>query len=261
MSGAPTDPVPVSAGRENALLDALVRLTGTLVGDFDVLDVLDELTHDCVVLLAVDAAALVLADQRGGLEVMSSTNEAAHQLELVQLRSGQGPCVDSFRTARQVHAADIADGAARWPRFAAAAQRFGFRGAHALPLRCRDHTLGAVNLFSTAAGPLPAADLLAGQALADVASVALLQDRALGEVHRITEHLQQTLNNRVIVEQAKGALGERAGLDPEEIYIRLRRYARAHNLKVGDVARQVMARTVDTTTMLGPDPHRRGSGG
>ncbi|GAA4544902.1 hypothetical protein GCM10023175_23900 [Pseudonocardia xishanensis] len=120
--------------------------------------------------------------------------------------------------------------------------------------RCRDQTLGAVSLLRAASGDLRAADLLAGQALADVASVALLQDRTLDETHRIAERIQQALLNRVIVEQAKGALSERAGLDPEEVYLRLRRYARAHNLKVGDVARQVMDRSLDTTSMLGPDP-------
>ncbi|GAA4544905.1 hypothetical protein [Pseudonocardia xishanensis] len=133
MNRVPADPVPVSNGRDDGLLGALVRLTATLVRDFDLLDVLDELIRDCVVLLEIDAAGLVLADQRGGLEVMSSTSEAAHQLALVELRSGQGPCTESFRTARQVHAADLADGVGRWPRFAAAAEQYGFRGAHALP--------------------------------------------------------------------------------------------------------------------------------
>ena len=238
--------------RTPTLLDVLVRLTDTLITDFDVIDVLYELTRDCVQLLGVDDAGLVLTDQRGGLQVMSSTSQAVHALELFQLSAGQGPCLDAFRTRIQVHAPDLAQVSARWPRFAERAGQVGIRGVHAIPMRCREHTLGAMNLFSRTVRRLDPVEARAGQALADVASTAVLQHRTLAESHRVTEQLQHALNNRVIVEQAKGRLSERHGLSVDEVFHGLRTHARANNLKLADLAQAAMDRAVDTTPILGP---------
>lgn len=238
--------------RSATLLDVLVQLTDTLITDFDVVDVLEGLARNCVELLGVDDAGLMLTDQRGGLQVMASTSTSVHALELFQLSAGQGPCLDAFRTRTQVHAPDVAGVSARWPRFAARAGQVGVAGVHALPMRCREHTLGAINLFSATVRPLDPTMVRAGQALADVASTAVLQHRTLAESHRVTEQLQHALTHRVIIEQAKGRLSERHGLSVEEVFAGLRAHARANNLKLSDLAQAATDRAVDTALFLGP---------
>lgn len=251
MSSTTEDgPDTAARAREAGLLRALVDLTATLVADYDVVAVLEDLTGYCVDLLAVDAAGLVLADERGALQVMSSSTDHAHELELLQLRSQEGPCVEAYRSCASVDAGDLARHGHRWPRFAARARELGIHGVHALPLCCRTSALGALNLFATTPRELPAADLQAAQALADVATTVLLQQRTLDEAHRVTEQLQTALDNRVIIEQAKGSLSERGGISADEAFARLRRYARARSLKVTDVAHAVMSDTVDATVLL-----------
>jgi GAF domain-containing protein len=249
-SATEEDPDTAARGRESALLGVLVELTAALVGDYDVIDVLEDLTGACVELLAVDAAGLVLADERGRLQVLSSSSDDAHALELFQLRSREGPCIDAFRSRAPVHGDDLVRSGDRWPRFVARARSLGIDGVHALPLRCRTSALGTLNLFTRGRRVLPAGDLRAAQALADVASTVLLQQRTLDEAHRVTEQLRTALAHRVIIEQAKGALGERGGISAEEAFARLRRYARARHLKVTDVAHAVMADTVDVAALL-----------
>lgn len=245
-----TDDLDGAAGREAALLSALVGLARTLVSDYDVVDVLEQLTARCVELLDVDAAGLVLADHHGRLEIMSSSGEQAHQLELHQLRDRQGPCVDAYRTGAPVHADDVAEHAHRWPAFVAHARELGVHGVHALPMRCRERAIGAMNLFTTTPRPFPAADVHAAQALADVATTVVLQHRTLGEAQRITEQLRTALDHRIIIEQAKGALAERGGLSADDAFAHLRRYARRHNLKITALAQAVMSDAVDTAALL-----------
>ncbi|NMO88452.1 GAF and ANTAR domain-containing protein [Actinomycetospora sp. TBRC 11914] len=239
------------AGREAALLAALVDLTSKLVSDFDVVEVLEDLTGYSVDLLAVDAAGLVLADDHGTLRVMSSSTDEARQLELFQLATCEGPCVDAHATGAPVASGDLDEHRDRWPRFVARARDLGIRGVHALPLRCPDGALGALNLFTVTRRGLPEADLRAAQALADVASTVLRQQRSLHEAHRTAAQLQTALDHRVIIEQTKGVLSERGGISADEAFVRLRRFARKNNLKITDVARAVMDDALDTTPLLG----------
>src|SRR6202522_3552074 len=120
------------------LSETFVELTDTMVGGFDVIDFLHVLTSRSVQLLDIDAAGLLLADPRGELRVVAASSEAARLLELFQLQSDQGPCLDCFRTGRPVTAADLAAETQRWPRFASAAQQAGFAAVQALPMRLRD---------------------------------------------------------------------------------------------------------------------------
>ncbi len=172
-------------GREALLIEAFVGLADTLVDDYDVIDVLDRLAGYSVQLLAAESAGILLADAQATLRVVASTNEQTEWMELLQLQADEGPCVECFRAGAPVSVADLADAAARWPRFVAALQERGAYGSvHALPLRLRGQAIGTLNLFHGAPGPLPAADLALGQALADVATIGILQERAIrrGEV-------------------------------------------------------------------------------
>jgi hypothetical protein len=222
------------------LSDTFVELADTMVADFDVIDFLQLLTDRSVTLLSASAAGVMLADPRGELRVAASSNEAAGLLELFQLQNDQGPCLDCFRTGQPVTATDLAGPGQRWPRFAAAAAQAGFRTVEALPMRLRDQVIGALNLFRADPGPFDPADLRLGQALADVATIGLLHERNVRRSETVAEQLQGALNSRVIIEQAKGKLAERLGMDMEQSFAMLRDYARNSNQRLTDVARDMI---------------------
>ena len=218
------------------LSETFVELTDTMVADFDVIDFLHVLTDRSAKLLDVSAAGLLLADPRGELRVVAASSEAARVLELFQLQNDQGPCLDCFRTGQPVSAADLDAEAERWPTFAAAARQSGFAAVQALPMRLRDQVIGALNLFRASAGPFDQADVRVGQAMADVATISLLHERSLRQSDILNEQLQTALNSRVIIEQAKGKLAERLGLDMEQAFNLLRDHARNRNLRLSDLA-------------------------
>ena len=128
---------------------------------------------------------------------------------------------------------------------------------HALPLRLRGRAIGALNLFGGMPGPLPELDLALGQALADVATIGILQERAIRHGEVLNEQLQSALNSRVIIEQAKGVLAQYGELAPAVAFERLRHYARSHNLKLADLARRIVDKEFNLAEILptvkGPD--------
>jgi GAF domain-containing protein len=229
------------------LADVFVEMADTLVDDFDVIDFLHVLAERCVQLLGVSAAGLLLTDQRGALQVVAASSERTRLLELFQLQTDQGPCVDCFRTGQPVSVADLPV-AGRWPRFTAAAAEVGFAAVHALPMRLRDEVIGALNLFDTTPGPLDGGTLRVGQALADVATIGLLQQRAIHRRDVLTEQLQTALGSRVLIEQAKGVLAERLHLDLADAFTLLRSSARSHNRRLSDLAQAI----VDGTEQIPP---------
>jgi GAF domain-containing protein len=239
-------------GREALLIEAFVGLADTLVDDYDVIDVLDRLAGYSVQLLAAESAGILLADAQATLRVVASTNEQTEWMELLQLQADEGPCVDCFRAGAPVGVADLTDAAARWPRFVAVLQERGAYGSvHALPLRLRGQAIGTLNLFHGAPGALPEADLALGQALADVATIGILQERAIRRGEVLAEQLQAALNSRVIIEQAKGVLAQRGHLAMHAAFDRLRHYARGHNLRLTEVARQIVETDL-AAEVLGP---------
>ena len=222
---------------DGQLLSAtFVELTDTMVADFDVIDFLHVLTDRSVQLLDVAAAGLLLADPRGELRVVAASSDAARLLELFQLQNDQGPCLDCFRAGQPTGAPDLAAAAQRWPRFAAAAQQAGFAAVQALPMRLRDQVIGALNLFRATPGAFDPAGIRVGQALADVATISLLHERSMRHSDMLNEQLQTALNSRVIIEQAKGKLAERLGVDMSQAFSLLRDHARARNLRLSDLA-------------------------
>jgi transcriptional regulator with GAF, ATPase, and Fis domain len=235
------------------LSDTFVDLADTMVAEFDVIDFLHLLTDRSVALLGASAAGVVLADPRGELRVAAASSEEAGLLELFQLQNDQGPCLECFRTGRPVSASDLTGPVPRWPRFAEAAVRSGFRTVEALPMRLRDQVIGALNLFRAEPSPLEAADVRIAQALADVATIGLLHERNVRRRETVAEQLQAALNSRVIIEQAKGKLAERRGVDMDRAFTMLREYARNTNQRLTDVARDF----VSGATAEFPPPARR----
>jgi hypothetical protein len=241
--------------REQAVSRAFVALADTLVDDYDIIDLLDRLVAHSVALLAADAAGIMLGDAHRQLRVVAASSEDAELMELLQLQNEQGPCLDCYRTGAPVSVPDLAQATHRWPAFAAAVEEAGaFRSVHALPLRLRREAIGAMNLFHRIPGPLPQADLLLGQALADVATIGILQERAIRRGEVLNEQLQTALTSRVLVEQAKGVLAQHHGVSMDAAFDRLRRYSRNHNLRLAEVARQLSTSQLDPAAITTPAP-------
>jgi GAF domain-containing protein len=166
-------------------------------------------------------------------------------LELFELQEQEGPCLDAFRSGGRVDQEDLRAGSGRWPLFAAAAVSAGFQSAVALPVRLREVTLGALNLLSTTRSPIREADVTVARGFADLAALSILQHRASADAQRLNEQLSAALTSRVVIEQAKGVISERAGIDLAEAFARLRGYARNANLPLTDVARTAVDGTLD----------------
>jgi GAF domain-containing protein len=226
------------------LSKTFVELADTLVADFDVLDFLHRLTTRCTELLDVTAAGVLLADPAGDLRVMAASSEQVRLLELFQLQNDQGPCLDCYHSGQPVSVSDLSAVERRWPRFSSQAREHGYSAVLALPMRLRQHTIGALNLFSAAPG-LTRADTQIAQALADVATIGLLQQRAHREADTVVTQLQTALNSRVLIEQAKGILAERLDLPMDEAFSTLRRHARAHHRHLSELAHAVVTGTED----------------
>jgi transcriptional regulator with GAF, ATPase, and Fis domain len=224
---------------EIQLADVFVEMADTLVDDFDVIDFLHVLSERCVQLLGVSAAGLLLTDEQDTLQVLAASSEQTRLLELFQLQTDEGPCLDCFRSGQPVSVADMGS-VGRWPRFAAAAAEIGFVAVHALPMRLRSEVIGALNLFDTKPIALDEAKLRVGQALADVATIGLIQQRTIRRRDVLTEQLQAALNSRVLVEQAKGVLAERLQVDVNEAFTILRDTARGSNRRLSELAQSIV---------------------
>jgi GAF domain-containing protein len=250
-----TGVLPVaSRSREQLLADTFVVLADTLVDDYDVVDLLDGLVTTCVSLLGVTASGLLLDDQKGHLAVVASSSEETRLLEIFQLQNNEGPCLDCVRTGSAVSCADLLEDQARWPRFVPAAMAAGFRSVAALPLRLREHVIGGLNLFGSGVGPVSPDDRRLAQALADVATIGILQRRSAHRSTMVAEQLQHALNSRIVIEQAKGVLAERNSVSMDTAFATLRRYARNHNLKLTDVALNVVRGELDPATIAVDPP-------
>lgn len=221
------------------LVQSLVDLADNLVDDFDVVDVLSLLSDRCVHALDVTAAGVMLAAPSGALEVIASSSEAMRTLELFQLQSDEGPCLDAYRTGEQVVNLDLAAVGSRWPRFSAHATAEGFHSAHSFPMRLRRRALGALNLLRADPGSLGEADIAAAQALADIATIAIIQHQLVLDAQTLNSQLSVALNSRIVIEQAKGKIAQATNTDMDQAFRQLRNHARNHNLRLADLASRI----------------------
>jgi len=222
------------------LAEVFVEMADTLVDDFDLIEFLQMVTQRTVELINVSAVGLLLADHHGKLQFTAASNEASRLLELFQLQNQEGPCLDAFRTRLPVVNADLREAAGQWPLFAPRAAGSGFRSVHAIPLRLRGEVIGALNLFGADVGMLQPEDVAIVQALADVATIGLLQERIIHRGEVLAEQLQGALTSRVVIEQAKGALARIHGVDVDRAFGLLRGYARSHNRRLSELAHAVV---------------------
>ena len=213
------------------LAEVFVEVADTLVGDFDLVEFLQKVTSYTSDLADTRAAGLLLAGPQGRLQLMAASDERAQMVELFQVQAHEGPCQDCYRTGEPVVNADLSDAENKWPRFAPRATAAGYRSVHAFPLKLRDQVIGALNLFGTEVGKIDPADVRIVQSLADIATIGILQERAIRNSETLTEQLQGALNSRVVIEQAKGMLAQIHGVTPDQGFEQLRSYCRSHSAR------------------------------
>jgi GAF domain-containing protein len=241
----------VSAER---LARIFVEVADTLIDEFDLIDFLHMLADRTADLVGASAVGLLVADQRGRLEFLAASDENTRLLELFQVQNSEGPCLDAFRTATPVINADLAEAGGRWPRFAPRATAAGFRSVHAFPLRLRNEIIGALNVFGDQAGrSMDETDVPIVQALADIAAIGLLQERAIRRGEILTEQLQGALNSRIVIEQAKGAVAQARGVNVDEAFTLIRNYARRTNRRLSDVAHAITSEPSGLPDLAEPD--------
>jgi GAF domain-containing protein len=238
--------------REQRIVQTFVELADTMVEDFDVIEFLHHLAERCVELLDCAEAGLLLADAAGVLRVMASSSERSDTLDLLQSQNEEGPCFECYQHGAPVSSEDLTGYAGRWPTFAPIALQKGFRSVQAIPMRVRGETIGALNLFRATTGRLVEQDLPLAQGMADIAAIALLHERTVREAHGVVEQLQGALSSRVMIEQAKGVLAERAHIGVDAAFARLRAHARERNLRLSNVARDLINGHLDAASLSSP---------
>lgn len=228
--------------REARLADLFVTLADTLVVGYDIVELLQLLAEECASLLDVSDAGIVLTDSSGRLQVMATSSRRGDRIEALQLGMNDGPCVESFASGTVVVLEDFASPGGRWPRFREFASAQGLRSVHAVPLRLRESTIGALNLFREEPGTLNPEDAAAAQALADVATIGILHERAIRDQEVVAAQLQHALESRVLIEQAKGVISQARNVPAEEAFQWLRDYARNHNVRLRELAERITTR-------------------
>jgi transcriptional regulator with GAF, ATPase, and Fis domain len=226
--------------REDRLVEALVTLADTLVDHYDIIDFLQTLAERCVDLVDVSAAGIMLADPQRELRHAACSNEQIRLVELFELQVEEGPCFDAYRTQAPVICASPDEAAQRWPEFARNAEEAGFAAFSAVPMRLRADVVGALNLFSTDARALCDSDIKVVQAMADIATIGILQERSIRDAHAFSTQLEVALESRVVIEQAKGIVAERTHISVDEAFEQIRSFARAHNRLLSETARQII---------------------
>ncbi|MET0474892.1 MAG: GAF and ANTAR domain-containing protein [Mycobacterium sp.] len=242
--------------RYEILANAFVGLADTLVADYDVIELAQQLIDSTMSLLPIAAAGILLGDSSGELHVFASSSEQTRLLELLQVEADVGPCLEAYRSGQPLLVDDLHVEGDRWPVFSKRAAEYGFRAVTAVPLRLRAEKVGALNLFRSEAGAMTVPDVAVAQALADVATIGILHQRVLTRSELVNQQLQTALNTRLIIEQAKGVLAERGAIDMDQAFKVLRGHARRTNRRLADLARAVVD-GADTTEILKRPPASR----
>ncbi len=226
--------------RERELLTTFIEFADTLIDEYDVVEFLHRLAARCVELVDASEAGIMLSDRDGELRYVASSSERMRLIELFELQHEQGPCLDAFRDGIAVHSSLGDDADTRWPRFAPHAREVGFESVSALPMRLRNEVIGALNLFSSSSQLLTDEDRQVVQALADIATIGILQERTLSDARVVTSQLEVALESRVVIEQAKGIVAERNSVSIDMAFTLLRSYTRAHNALLSQTAHEII---------------------
>lgn len=240
--------------RERILVETLVELADTLVDDYDIIDFMQTLAERGVELLDVSAAGIMLADSGGKLRHAACSSEQMRLVEFFELQIEEGPCFDAYRDQTVVTCSSPEEAESRWPRFAPHARESGFVVVSAVPMRLRDQAIGALNLFSAGPSLLGDDDIGVAQAMADIATIGILQERVIRDHGVFASQLEFALESRVAIEQAKGIVAEHNQIGVDAAFDRIRRYTRDHNRLLSETARQIIEGTIAPADLISASP-------
>jgi transcriptional regulator with GAF, ATPase, and Fis domain len=226
--------------REELLVRAFVTLADSMVTDYDLIDLLQTLVDQATELFDAEASGIIMGPDVDHLDVVVSTSEKSRLVGLMQLSAGEGPCVEAVTTGNVVSVANTAEITDRWPKFAAEALDAGYVSVHAIPMRLRGQIIGSLNLFRNHEGALNKADAIAAQAMADVATITVLQERTVRDGSIVNVQLQRALDSRIIIEQAKGVIAQSQGIDMQAAFDLIRRESRRRSVALTAIATQIV---------------------
>ncbi|WP_238638059.1 GAF and ANTAR domain-containing protein [Curtobacterium sp. HSID17257] len=224
------------------------------MADYDVVEVLQTLVDSAVELFDAEAGAIHLLDESGALRVVASTSDRSGFIGLLQLDAGEGPCIDAVTSGKLVTSESAEALRRRWPRFGEASREHGYAGVHAIPLRLRAEVIGSLNLFRETEGALNATDARGAQALADVATISVLQQRTITTALSAADQMQRALASRAAIEQAKGFVARALEVDIETARELLRRHARSTQRRLVDIGDAVVRGEIPVMTLLEAHP-------
>lgn len=231
----------MSSSRERRILDTFMSLADTLVGDYDVVDLAQVLVEHSAALFGDVPVGLVIIDESGAADVLAVTHDDARLIELLQLRTGKGPCVECARTGLPVEVPDVRALDGGWATFRTGAEALGIRAVSTMPMRLRDTTIGSLTVFRPEPGGAASEDLAVLQAFAHAATIGILHRRALNRNEAVHSQLRHALDSRVTIEQAKGAIAYANDVSVDEAFERLRSHSRRTSTPLTEIARLVLA--------------------
>lgn len=187
-------------------------------------------------------ASVILGDTLGAQELVFATERIGEELMELQITGGEGPALDAAYGYGPVLVPDLTarEYATRWPGYAAGAVHAGARAQFAFPLRVGAVRVGALDLHRTKAGALTPGELADALAFADVALSVVLDERAGADWDEFPLHGAE-------VHQAAGMISVQLGVTVGEAMVRLRAHAYGHGLRLGEVAKEVVARRLRFT--------------
>lgn len=246
MSAGPT--------REQSLLRVFVDLADTLTRDFDLPELLYRVAGHCTSLVAAAAAGVLLSSPQGGVSLVAASSERSEDVELLQLRVGSDPCLEAMAAGVSVRVPDLFAARARWPAWAPVALGAGFGSVYATPMTLHGDTVGVVTILAVSPGALSDDDLEVVRALTHIATIGILQQRALHQTELLADQLRAALNSRVVIEQAKGVISGRSALDvsTERAYLLLSDYAQRTSTTIGVVSQAVIDGLLDPAALVYP---------
>lgn len=235
---------------DQLMTEVLSEFAHTLANRYEVSEVLYRLAEHIVEILGAVGTGVALTDSDGRLHPVTGINELSLGLETLEERFQEGPCVDAYLLGKVVRVSDLSKPPEQWPRWNKEARERNVRAVLGVPLRVRDESLGAVNIYSAEPREWHDTDVKVACILADMAASYVANASALEESRRTTEQLREALESRIIIEQAKGVLANELRCTVDQAFVVLREHARRNGASLRQVAHAVVH--------LGLRPPRRG---
>jgi GAF domain-containing protein len=240
--GGSTDVVAVAdalEARSDDVALAVTELAQLLVAEEGVENTLQRIADLAArVIPDCDAAGVTLYVE-GKYVTAAHTDGRTLEVDEGQYSRDEGPCLQAMRD-RAVLRIDIDEAADRWPEFLDDARRSGIRSFLAAPMLLKGQAIGALNLYSSHPHGFSALDDVLIALFTGQASIAVANAKTYADAVELTRQLKEAIASRAAIEQAKGILMAREAIDPDQAFERLRTWSQSRNIKLRDIAKEVV---------------------